>query len=776
MLLFSVLIALIGLALTAGGIQLLSLGGSLYYLAAGLVLLLNAWLGFKRHALTRPLFALFLVVTMIWSLWESGYDWWALAPRLGLFMLLAIPLLVSKVADKGGRKVLFPVWAVLGVMTLGSLLANPHDLSGKLDMQVVRESPNLGYSPESSWYAYGRTNMGQRYSPLDQITPQNVGKLEEAWRYRTGDMKRPEDVTETTYQATPLKIGDTLYLCTPHNWLVALDADQGTKRWVYDAKVPAQSQRQHQTCRGVSYLPPDSGETPSAEQLNIAAETQPPVECDAALFMPTSDARLLAFDPATGALCARFGNNGELDLTHNMPYKQAGFYYSTSPPVVANGLIIVAGSVNDNYDKNSPSGVIRAYDAKTAALVWNWDSGNPYDTTPIAPDEVYMASSPNSWAVASADEELGLIYFPMGNRTPDQLGWYRSEHDETYASSVVALSLDTGQVVWVQQFVHHDLWDMDTPAQPSLIDLDTENGPQPALVIPTKQGDVYVLNRETGEPIFPITELPAPQGTVELDHAAPTQPISALTFRPPAMTEKEMWGATPLDQMWCRIQFKSLRYEGQYTPPSEQGTLVYPGNFGVFNWGGIAVDPKRQLMFGMPVYLAFIQQLVKKDGSDMGATNQGEQGLNSNEGAPYAVDMRPFLSPLDIPCQQPPWGYVAGVDLKTGEIVYKHTNGTIQDLSPLPLPLKMGVPGIGGPVITEGGVAFLAATVDDYLRAYDVSTGEQLWQARLPAGGQATPMTYLNSLGEQMVVQVAGGHGSVGTSIGDYVIAYKLKR
>lgn len=160
----------------------------------------------------------------------------------------------------------------------------------------------------------------------------------------------------------------------------------------------------------------------------------------------------------------------------------------------------------------------------------------------------------------------------------------------------------------------------------------------------------------------------------------------------------------------------------------------------------------------------------------MGATNQGEQGLNSNEGAPYAVDMRPFLSPLDIPCQQPPWGYVAGVDLKTGEIVYKHTNGTIQDLSPLPLPLKMGVPGIGGPVITEGGVAFLAATVDDYLRAYDVSTGEQLWQARLPAGGQATPMTYLNSLGEQMVVQVAGGHGSVGTTIGDYVIAYKLKR
>ena len=776
MIIFAILVALIGLALTAGGLYLLVLGGSIYYLLAGLFLLLNAWLGYIHHALTRPLFAVFLVVTMVWSLWESGYDWWALAPRLGLFMLLAIPLLLSKVADRGGRKVLLPVWAILGVITLGSLWANPHEFSGTLDMRVDSESPKLGESPEASWYAYGRTNMGQRYSPLDQITPQNVGQLEEVWRYRTGDLKRPEDVTETTYQATPLKIGDTLYLCTPHNWLVALDADNGTKRWVYDAQVPAESQRQHQTCRGVSYLPPASGEVPTAEMLGVAAEIQPPVICDATLYMATSDARLLALDPITGALCAGFGDNGELDLTHNMPFKQAGFYYSTSPPVVANGLIVVAGSVNDNYDINSPSGVIRAYDARTAELIWNWDSGNPDVTEPIGPDEVYTASSPNSWAIASADEELGLIYFPMGNRTPDQLGWYRTEHDEKYASSVVALSLETGQVAWVQQFVHHDLWDMDTPAQPSLIDLDTENGLQRALVVPTKQGDVYVLNRETGEPIFPITELPAPQGTVELDHAAPTQPISALTFRPPPMTENEMWGATPLDQMWCRIQFKSLRYEGQYTPPSVEGTLVYPGNFGVFNWGGIAVDPKRQVMFGMPLYLAFIQQLVEKDGSDMGATNQGEQGLNSNEGAPYAVDMRPFLSLLGIPCQQPPWGYVAGVDLKTGEIAYKHRNGTIRDLSPLPLPIKMGVPGIGGPIITEGGVAFLAATVDDYLRAYDLSTGEQLWQARLPAGGQATPMTYLNSQGEQMVVQVAGGHGSVGTTIGDYVVAYKLKR
>ncbi len=498
--------------------------------------------------------------------------------------------------------------------------------------------------------------------------------------------------------------------------------------------------------------------------------------CDAQLYMPTSDARLIAMDPATGARCSNFAEDGVLDLMHNMPYTQAGYYYSTSPPVVAAGLIIVAGAVNDNYDINSPSGVIRAYDARTGELRWNWDSGNPQDTAPIAEGDTYATSSPNSWAVASADEELGLIYFPMGNRTPDQLGMYRTPDEERYASSVVALSLETGQAQWVQQFVHHDLWDMDTPAQPSLVNIQTAQGLQPGLVVPTKQGDVYVLNRETGEPLLPIGEEPAPQGTVAGDWTAPTQPVSALSFAPAPLRAADMWGASLVDQMVCRIQFQSLRYEGRYTPPSEQGTLVYPGNFGVFNWGGVAVDPERQIMFGMPLYLAFTSTLVAKENGNTpgGATNQGEQGLNENAGADYAVELGPFLSPLGIPCQQPPWGYVAGADLRTGEIHWKHKNGTVRDMTPLPLKIKMGVPGIGGPIITRGGVAFLAATVDDYFRAYRVTDGEQLWEQRIPAGGQATPMTYLNSQGEQMVVLVAGGHGSVGTTIGDYVLAYKL--
>lgn len=777
MIFFSVLFVLLGLVLLGGGLWLVSLGGSPYYLIAGIALIVVGFTAKTRRQAARWVYAVFLAGTAIWALWESDLDWWPLATRLGLFLLLAIPLLFPGPApQRGGTGVLLPVWVVAGLMTVSSLVFDQHRIEGQLNQDAIASDPDMGNISDESWHAYGRSNLGQRYSPLDQITTENVGSLEKAWEYQTGDLQRPDDVVEVTYEATPVKVGNSLFLCTPHNWLVALDADTGEEQWVYDAKVPMESQRQHQSCRGVSYLPPAEGD---ANAINVEAISEPAedlasVQCDAQLFMPTSDARLLAVDPATGARCSGFAEDGSLDLMHNMPFKQAGYYYSTSPPVVANGLVVVAGAVNDNYDINSPSGVIRAYDAKTGELVWNWDPEHPESTEPIAEGETYSTSSPNSWAVASADEDLGLIYFPMGNRTPDQLGRYRTENDEKFSSSVVALSLETGQLAWVQQFVHHDLWDMDTPAQPSLVDLNTENGEEPALVIPTKQGDVYVLNRETGEPIIPVSELEAPQGTIEGDYAAATQPVSGLNFRPPALKESDMWGASAVDQMICRIQFRSLRYEGQYTPPSEQGTIVYPGNFGVFNWGSVAVDPKRQVMFGMPLYLAFTVKLVQKEGAVLGETNQGEQGLNENAGAAYAVDMEPFLSPLGIPCQQPPWGYVAGADLRTGEIAWKHKNGTVYDMTPLPLPIEMGVPGIGGPIITGGGVAFLAATVDDYLRAYDVTTGEQIWEARLPAGGQATPMTYLNSKGEQMVVLVAGGHGSIGTTFGDYVVAYKL--
>jgi quinoprotein glucose dehydrogenase len=501
-------------------------------------------------------------------------------------------------------------------------------------------------------------------------------------------------------------------------------------------------------------------------------------QCDAKIFIPTSDAKLYALDPNTGQRCQDFGDDGALDLMHNMPFTQAGYYYSTSPPIVVGNTIVVAGAVNDNYDVNSPSGVIRAYDVNTGELMWNWDAGAPENTAPFDindPTQTYKTSSPNSWAIASADEELGLAYFPMGNRTPDQLGSYRNAAEEKYATSVVALDINTGEARWVQQFVHHDLWDMDTPAQPTLLDLDTADGVQPALVVPTKQGDVYVLNRATGEPIVPIKERDAPQGyLIAGEHAAPTQPYSGLSFEPPMLKEKDMWGASLIDQMMCRIEFNQLNYDGRYTPPSTNGSIVYPGNFGTFNWGGIAVDPENGVMFGMPTYLAFTSKLIPKETLGDVETNKGEQGVNANEGADYAVEMGPFLSPLGVPCQQPPWGTIAGADLATGEIAYQRKNGTVQDLSPIPLKLELGVPGIGGPIITKGGLAFLSAATENNFRAYDLKNGDVLWNVRIPADGQATPMTYLNSKGEQMVVLVAGGHGSVGTTIGDYIVAYKL--
>ncbi|WP_456295127.1 glucose/quinate/shikimate family membrane-bound PQQ-dependent dehydrogenase [Vibrio sp. AK197] len=782
--LFAVILALLGIVLTAGGIWLVSLSGSGYFALAGLALLITSYFLFtSKRIFANYLYALFLLGTSLWALSESGFDWWPLSSRMGIPLLFAIPLLLGyRKANPYSTGFLFVIWALSAVVTLGSLFNTTHTIEGTLPTEQVNASPNMGGIGDDEWTSYGRSNYGQRYSPLNQINTQNISQLTEAWRMETGDQKGPQDVTETTYQATPIKLGNTLYLCTPHNWLVALDADTGKKRWVYDAKVPEESQRQHQTCRGVSYLPAQNGDLQlseaSTQNANLHTENLAPVTCDARLFMPTSDARLLAIDPSTGALCRNFAKDGVLDLMQHMPFKQSGYYYSTSPPVVTNGVVVVAGAVNDNYDINSPSGVIRAFNAQTGELVWNWDSANPEDTSPLQEGETYTVSSPNSWSVASADEELGLIYFPMGNRTPDQLGMYRNEAEEKYSSSVVALDAKTGQAKWVQQFVHHDLWDMDTPAQPVLLDLTIDGETVPALVAPTKQGDVYVLNRATGEPILPITEQPAPQGTIEGDFAAETQPSSALSFNPPELEESDMWGASLVDQLICRIQFKQLRYEGRYTPPSKQGSIVYPGNFGVFNWGSVAVDPKRQVMFGMPLRFAFVSTIVPKDdeGYSLEEVNTGEHGVNANEGAPYAVELKPFMSPLGVPCQQPPWGFVAGAELTTGHIAWQHKNGTIEDMTPLPLPIEMGVPGIGGPIITDGGLAFMGAAMDNYIRAYDLTSGKELWKSRLPAGGQATPMTYLNSQGEQMVVIVAGGHGSIGTKTGDSVLAYKLSQ
>ncbi|GKT15282.1 glucose/quinate/shikimate family membrane-bound PQQ-dependent dehydrogenase [Acidovorax sp. SUPP2522] len=818
-----VLLVVIGLAIGVGGVWLIALGGSWYYLPAGLATLLAGWMLAQRNPAALWVYAGLVLVTLLWSLWEAGLDWWPLAARGDVFFVLGMLLLTPWVSrglvspsQRGPRRALGVTLAAFLAVAVASWFHDAHDVPGAFaahaaptpttTVPAAAGGPGDNSAiPPGEWHAYGRTGEGQRYSPLGQITPDNVRGLEVAWQYRTGDVRgEPGDPQETTFEVTPLKVGNRLYLCTPHQSVIALDATTGAQVWRYDTQVQGKGELalQHLTCRGLSYQPPEpaaAGATtvptaapaPSsppaakpATPVPASAPALPTASCEGRLFMPTADGRLLALDPRTGGLCTDFGNGtGQIDLWTGMPNRRPGAYYSTSPAVVTRDLVIIGGTVLDNASTKEQSGVIRAYDVHTGALVWNWDSAKPEATAPIGPGETYTANSPNSWSISSVDETLGLVYVPMGNQPPDQWGGRRSPEVERYSSSVVALELATGRVRWHFQTVHHDLWDYDVPAQPSLVDLTVKGERVPALVQPTKQGEVFVLDRRTGTPILPVTEVPAPQGAAEGDRTAPTQPKSALSFDPAPLTGADMWGVTLFDQLMCRIAFEKLRFEGRFTPPSTRGTLVYPGNFGVFNWGGVAVDPQREMAFTTPTYLAFTSQLIPRtDDTTLlvqpgGAPPHGMlPALNENVGAPFAVRLKPFVSVLGIPCQAPPWGYVAGADLTTGKIVWKHKNGTVRDLAPVPVPFKMGVPNLGGPVTTAGGVAFLSGTLDYYVRAYDVSNGNELWKSRLPAGGQATPMTYTGADGRQYLVVAAGGHGSLGTRTGDWLIAYALPR
>ncbi|MFS2034887.1 glucose/quinate/shikimate family membrane-bound PQQ-dependent dehydrogenase [Polaromonas sp. CT11-55] len=779
----------LGVPLLLAGCWLVVLGGSSYYLLAGLGFVLAGVLLARRSPSGLWVFALVVGGTLAWALWEAGLDWWPLAARGGVVFVIGLFLLTPRVARtwpihsighegflgaRGGR---WALGSVLGAFLVAAVVTWFHDDNRLVGMLPL---PPMGASaaaqpadtvPADEWHAYGRSGLGQRYSPLAQITPDNVKSLELAWEYRTGDMRgRPGDPQETTFEVTPLKVGNRLFFCTPHQSVIALDATTGAEAWRFNPEIQDKLALQHLTCRGLSYQPPATAPKPPAAD-----------GCTAKLFMPTADGRVIALSPETGKPCTSFGGDkGQIDLWAGMPNLKPGAYYSTSPVVVTSRLIIVGGTVLDNVSTKEQSGVIRAFDINTGALVWAWDSGRPGSSAPLAPGQTYTANSPNSWSISSVDEALGMVYVPLGNQPPDQWGGNRSPAVETYSSSVVALDLATGKVRWNFQTVHHDLWDYDVPAQPSLLDLNIGGNKVPALVQPTKQGEIFVLDRRTGTPLLPVTEVPAPQGAAQGDRSAPTQPKSALSFNPPPLTDRDMWGATMFDQLYCRIAFHRLRYEGRFTPPSTQGTLVYPGNFGVFNWGGVAVDPVRQMAFTTPTYLAFVSKLVPRpdDSTLMVQGSQRPQGslpsLNENFGAPFAVKLSAFLSPLGIPCQAPPWGYVAGADLITGAIAWQHKNGTVRDLSPVPLPFRMGVPSLGGPLATAGGVAFLSGTLDDYVRAYDVNNGDELWKSRLPAGGQATPMSYAVADGRQFVLVVAGGHGSLGTRAGDYVRAYAL--
>lgn len=775
----ALVLALLALVLLAGGAWLAALHGSWYYVLAGAALLAVGWLLLSGRRAALPAYAAWLAATTAWALWEVRLDWWQLVPRVWLWWVLGLWLLVPWVRRAlpapptevvRARPGALPV-ALFAVFVVGVIaLARPVPASQGELAPAAAPAPTTNVEPGRAapdWPSYGAGPGGTRYSPLAQITPANASQLRVAWHYHSGDKPGPGDPTETTDENTPIKVGDSLYLCTPHSIAIALDAATGQERWRFDPKITSPvgfKHFEHMTCRGLAF-----------HDDAAAGSATPAATCPRRIFLPTADARLIALDADTGRPCADFGHGGTVDLRTRIGPFQPGGYYSTSPPAVTRQLVIVGGHVSDNVSTDEPSGVVRAFDVHDGHLVWAWDAGRPDDTGPPAPGRVYTRNSPNMWSVPSVDESLGLVYLPMGNQTPDQWGAQRTPESERLSAGIVALDLATGHLRWWHQFTHHDLWDMDVGGQPSLIDLRTPDGTVPALVASTKQGSVYVLDRRDGRALVETDETAVPQGAVQGDHTAPTQPVSRLNFDPPRLHERDMWGSTPFDQLWCRIQFRSLRYDGMFTPPSLRGSLVYPGNFGVMDWGGVSVDPARKIMIANPSYMAFLSRLIPKDEHRSDGQQHGEaNGIKQVQGIPYDIQLQPFLSPLGIPCQAPPWGYVAGVDLQTDRIAWMHRNGTIRDSAPLPLPLPLGVPSLGGTIVTAGGVAFLSGTLDYYLRAYDVRDGRELWKARLPAGGQATPISIADRHGRQLVVVTAGGHGSLGTKAGDDVIAYAL--
>lgn len=770
--------------LVAGG-YLVYLGGSWYYLIAGFITLIISLLVGCESEKTFVLFALLLLGSTLWSVWEVDLNWWQLLPRLWLWFAIGIillfpwwriPLSQNKSAPKsiGLLTISIIVTATIGIV---ALFNSQQVIQGTINNPLL-STLNPDQIAENDWPAYGGTNAGLHYSHLKQITPLNIQYLKEAWRIQTGDIATHDDPLEITNENTPLKVNNMVYACTPHSEVLALEPERGRTIWRYDPRLSLEGADNfkgwaHMTCRGVSYYDANSYNESS---YSYTVETVKNSSCPRRIFLPTADARLIALNADTGAVCSEFGDNGTVDLSKGIGPFAPGGYYSTSPAVVTQNLVIIGGHVTDNASTNEPSGVIRAYDIANGHLIWNWDSGNPEVTTPLPEGEIYTRNSPNVWSIMSADEKLGLVYLPMGNQTPDQYGAKRTPEAEKYSAGLVALDITTGQIRWHYQFTHHDLWDMDVPAQPVLVDLKTPEGIEQAVIQPTKQGSLYVLNRQTGEPIVPIEEIAVPQGAVTNDWTAKTQPRSALNLLPPKLEEKDMWGATLLDQLSCRIDFKKHRYEGQYTPPSLQGSLIYPGNVGVFNWMGIAVDPVRQLIFTPANYMTFKSQLIPQAEvpKEMKQASEG-QGLQPNKGAPYAVDLKPFLSLVGFPCQAPSWGDIAGISLVDYKVKWKHPNGTSRDNTPIvPLPFPVGVPSMGGPLTTAGGVAFMSGTLDQYIRGYDVATGKELWKARLPAGGQATPMSYRGKDGRQYILVVVGGHGSLGSKMGDYIIAYAL--
>ena len=607
---------------------------------------------------------------------------------------------------------------------------------------------------------------GNHYSPLADIGSHNVRYLEVAWSYRTGDWgTRGDGLAGMSFEATPLMVDGVLYVVTPASRAVALDAETGEELWTFAAGIdPTDDHQAMTTSRGLSHwrdplAPSHAG-------------------CSSRIIMASFDARLFSLDARTGHPCAAFGEGGMVDLGVGIERIEGRrhLFKQTAPPAIIDDLIVVGSSIYDGHFADAPSGAVRAFDARSGMLRWSWEPLIRV-RAPETGSTAVSAGAANTWATITPDPELGLIFVPTGSPSPDHYGGLRPG-DNRYANSLVALEAATGHVVWHFQTVHHDLWDYDLPAPPTLLTLSRDGTDVPVVVQTTKTGHVFVFDRRTGDPFFPIVETPVPASDVPGELASPTQPIPTLprALTPQRLDAAEAWGLTPWDRAACRRRMEAHRNEGVFTPPSLRGSVAYPGFIGGMEWGGLAFDPESGLMVTNTNRLAMVATLLRRAVTDTlsPARPGAKHAVAPQHGTPYGVRREPLLSPLGIPCTPPPWGMLHAVHLQTGRVVWEVSLGSIRDLTKIPTPSAWGSPNLGGPLIT-GGLVFIGASMDRGFRAFDLTTGDILWQVGLPASAQSTPMTYrARPGGRQYIVVTAGGHDGMGSRLGDHVIAYAL--
>ncbi len=626
------------------------------------------------------------------------------------------------------------------------------------------------HAADGEWLNFGNDPGGSRHSPLSEITPGNVGKLQRIWSYRLPMVNNPNPKPGSrqlvSFEATPLKIGDDLYFCAPDNVVVALDGDTGKPRWRFDPKLRDWSG--FRVCRGVAAY----------------RTAQPGVDCPDRIIAITTDARLFALDRRTGKLCQGFGKQGFVNLLEGLGKVDKGKFTETSPPAIVGDTIVLGGAVPDNGLLHNPSGVIRAFDAVTGSFKWAWDIGRPGHAELPGPGQEYARGTPNAWAPLSADPALGLVYVPTGNSSPDNYGPGRSREEEKYSSAVVALDVATGAVRWSFQTVHHDLWDYDVASQPVLTDFPTAGGMVPAVIQATKRGEVFVLDRRTGKPLTRVVEKPVPQGGGKGDWTAKTQPFSVEmpSFVGPPVTEKSMWGLTPLDQLWCRIRYRKARNDGLFTPPTDGKPWLYtPGWMGGMDWSSVSVDPDRHIMVATTMHISNYDRFVTQ--AEAKADPKVKKAAQPLQGSSYfGILTDYFHSPLGVPCEEPPYGRLNAVDLRTRKLMWSVPLGTAKHSGPLQIPflrvpfaIPMGNVTMGGNLVTKSGLIFIGGSLDQQFRVFDMKTGKELWSAPLEAAAFATPVTYASRAGHQIVAVAVGGFSKYGPNNGLFVDAFALK-